>query len=73
MGLNANTKVNIKQQNEHQVPNIERVRKNDQNDPALLLPNLGGSEAIWGFSPMPQIKTKHKSDFKQNKQSLSFS
>ena len=35
MGLNANTKVNIKQQNEHQVPNIERVRKNDQNDPII--------------------------------------
>ena len=27
----------------------------------------------WGFSAMPQIKTKHKQNFKQNLQSLCFS
>ena len=30
-----------------------------------------GSEAVWGFSTMPQIKRIHKDNFKQNLQSFS--
>jgi len=31
------------------------------------------TEAVWGIQRMPQIKTKHKYNLKQNLQSLSFS
>ena len=53
----------------HQVPNVECLRKNVPN----IASEPRGSEAGWGFSAMPQIKTKHKHNFKQNLQSFGFS
>ena len=53
----------------HQVSNVECVKKNVPN----IASEPRGSEVVWGFSAMPQIKTKHKHNFKQNLQSLSFS
>ena len=64
-----NFKYGIKNHQVPRVPSVECGRKNVPN----IASKPGGLEAVWGFSAMPQIITKHKHNFKQNLQSFSFS